>query len=140
MIAGRTLERNHAPPPRAARLHPAMRLGRLLRRIRRSDPHRHQPLLSLPAQLVDQIGAMVVAEDQRHVERDLALAVPPPATHAGELPAVANRANREFILHRAVGQRVNPLRRDLPDLLGDVVAARHHDVGAQIAHQLLVAG
>ena len=138
--ADEPLKRDHAPPPRTARLHPAMRLGRLLRRIRRSDPHRHQPVLRLLAQLVEQVGAMVVAEDQRHVEADLALPVPAPAANAGELPAVANRANREFILHGPVGQRVNPVRRDLPDLLGDVVAARHHDVGAQVTHQLLVAG
>ena len=103
----RPLKRDHAPTPRTACLHPAMRLGRLLRRIRGSDPHRHQPVLGLLAQLVEQIGAMVVVEDQRHVERDVALPVPAPAAHAGELPAVANRANREFILHGAVGQRVN---------------------------------
>ena len=115
-----------------------MRLRRLLRRIRRRHPQRHRALFDLPTQRIQQIRATVVLEHPGHVERNLPLAVAPPAAHAGETPAVAHRAHRQLVLHRPVRQRVHALRHHRAYLVRDIVAARHHDIRAQITHQLLV--
>ncbi len=90
------------------------------------------------AQLVEQVGAPGVVEDQHGHDLDAALLAAAPAAHAGHLATVADGGEDQLALHGAVGQRVDALGVQLAHAGRDVVAAPHDLVGAQVAHQLLV--
>ena len=115
-----------------------MRLCRILRRVRRSDTKRDQPVLGLLAQAVEQIYSMVVSGNHRSVERDRTLSVTSPTTNRSEGASIADGSHRELVLDGTVSKTIDAVGSHLPDLLSDVVSPGHDNVGTQIPNQLFV--
>ena len=115
-----------------------MRFRRILRRVRRGDTKRDQPVLGLLAQAVKKIYSMVVFTNHGSVEGNPALAAAGPTTHRREGTPVADSSHRKLALDGTVCEAVDTIGCRVPDLRGDVVAPRHDDVGAEVPDQLFV--
>ena len=118
------VKRDHEAASVASLFEEPVGFGGLLGGVCGVDAHRDLAVFNLLANLIQQVGAAVVADNQRDVEGDSALAAvgSAPAADAGVRAAILDCAQRELVLDRAVGEAGDAVGHHLADLLGDVVA------------------
>ncbi len=118
------VKRDHEAASVASLFEEPVGFGALFGRVCGVDAHRYLAVFDLLANLIQQVGAAVVADNQRDVEGDVALSAvgSEPAADAGVRAAILDCAQRELVLDRAVGKAVDAVGHHLADLLGDVVA------------------